>query len=526
MKTRFASPTPRPRALGPLAAAARARPRVGPAPHLLAQGLPPAHQPLPEPLRLLLLPPLPGDPGAWTMSPGRGGPWRSDRARARGVRGGALLPGRQARDGVLVPGDSSGLRAREHASTTSSTRGERRARARPPAAHERRPPHRRGHAPAQGGQRQPRADAREREPAPLPARGCRTARAPDKRPARRIKMIDGGRAPRIPFTTGILVGIGETRRERVESLLAIRRSTASTATSRRSSCRTSGARAGHRRWPGAPEPSATDLAHTVAMARLVLDDEVSVQAPPNLSDATTRRSSSAPASTTSAASRPVSPDYINPRHPWPHIDALAAACARARLRARGPRSPSTTRWIDRPGFLVARAAPTRPRGRARSAGGRPSRTSPRTARGDGASRAAIRGRLARRRRGRMRASSSGASKGGSSTSSDAVALCGVEGRRPRRAPRRRRRAPPRAGRRRGRLRRQPQHQLHQRVREGVHASARSPATTAPRRATSSIGTRSCAAPSRRAISAPPRSASRPGSRRASTGGSTSTSAAP
>ncbi len=104
-------------------------------------------------------------------------------------------------------------------------------------------------------------------------------KAPDKRPERRMKMIEEAGRLRIPFTTGILVGIGETRRERVESLLAIRR------VAPRARAHPGGdraelpVRAPTSPWPARPSRRATTSPHAVAMARLVLDEEVSVQAP-------------------------------------------------------------------------------------------------------------------------------------------------------------------------------------------------------------------------------------------------------
>jgi FO synthase len=182
-------------------------------------------------------------------------------------------------------------------------------------------------------------------------------RAPDKRPAARVAMIEAAGRLHIPFTTGILVGIGETRRERVESLLAIR--------------------AAHRAYghiqevivqnfravPGvpmshAPEPDDDEVTFAVAMARLVLDRDVSVQAPPNLNPASAEALLASGLNDFGGIS-PVTPDYINPRHPWPHIDALGAACERAGfvLQARASIYP---RFVDRPGFLDARLVdPTR-----------------------------------------------------------------------------------------------------------------------------------------------------------------------
>lgn len=167
-------------------------------------------------------------------------------------------------------------------------------------------------------------------------------KAPDKRPERRVAMIDEAGALAIPFTTGVLVGIGETRRERVESLLAIR---------------ALALRHGHvqevivQNFRARPEIGMSDaieadddeMAHAIAMARLVLPDEISVQAPPNLNASRTALLVSAGLDDFGGIS-PVTPDYINPRHPWPHLDALGDACARLGFALR-PRTPVHARWL-------------------------------------------------------------------------------------------------------------------------------------------------------------------------------------
>jgi FO synthase len=182
-------------------------------------------------------------------------------------------------------------------------------------------------------------------------------RAPDKRPDKRLAMIDAAGRLRIPFTTGILVGIGETRRERVESLLAIR---------------SAHRKHGHvqevivqnfRAVPGvpmehAPEPDDDEVTLAVAMARLILDADVSVQAPPNLNPASASALLASGLNDFGGIS-PVTPDYINPRHPWPHLDALGGACASAGFTLR-PRASIYDSYVERPGFLDPRlAAPTR-----------------------------------------------------------------------------------------------------------------------------------------------------------------------
>lgn len=182
----------------------------------------------------------------------------------------------------------------------------------------------------------------------LHARGMPHHRAPDKRPERRLAMIEQAGELRIPFTTGILIGIGETPRERVESLLAIR------ALHRRHGHIQEVIVQSFRARDGipmarAPEPDDLEVAHAVALARLVLDDDVSVQAPPNLSPGGVDLLLAAGLNDWGGLS-PVTPDYINPRHPWPHLDALAAACARRGHRL-APRLPIYDAFVEREGFL-------------------------------------------------------------------------------------------------------------------------------------------------------------------------------
>lgn len=173
-------------------------------------------------------------------------------------------------------------------------------------------------------------------------------RAPDKRPERRMRMIDQAGELRIPFTTGILLGIGETRRERVESLLAIR------ALHRKHGHIQEVIVQNFRATPSlpmahAPEPEDMEIAHAVAMARLILDDEVGVQAPPNLNPGGTELLLSAGINDWGGIS-PVTPDYINPRHPWPHLDALATEHERLGFVLK-PRLPVYERYLAKDGFV-------------------------------------------------------------------------------------------------------------------------------------------------------------------------------
>jgi FO synthase len=99
----------------------------------------------------------------------------------------------------------------------------------------------------------------------------------------------------------------------------------------------------------APEPGAVELAQTVAVARLLLDSEVSVQAPPNLSPRDHGLLLDAGLNDWGGIS-PVTPDYVNPEAPWPHVTALAETCAARGYRLR-PRLPVYPAYVDTPGFL-------------------------------------------------------------------------------------------------------------------------------------------------------------------------------
>ncbi|MBK8259083.1 MAG: 7,8-didemethyl-8-hydroxy-5-deazariboflavin synthase CofG [Polyangiaceae bacterium] len=182
----------------------------------------------------------------------------------------------------------------------------------------------------------------------LCAPGMPHHKAPDKRPERRIRMIENAGKLKIPFTTGILLGIGETRRERVESLLAIvdlhrQYGHIQEVIIQNFRARPDIAMA------TAPEPDDYEIAHSVAMARLILDRDVSVQAPPNLNPGGTALLLSAGINDWGGIS-PVTPDYINPRHPWPHLDML-----RAQVESLGyqlaPRLPVYDRYLDMEGYI-------------------------------------------------------------------------------------------------------------------------------------------------------------------------------
>jgi FO synthase len=157
----------------------------------------------------------------------------------------------------------------------------------------------------------------------LLGRGMAHDNAPDKVPARRLRTIALAGKLQIPFTTGILIGIGETARERVDALVAIR---------------DLHERYGHiqeviiqnfRAKPSipmreAPEPPFEDLVRTLAVARLVLGPDVNLQAPPNLSPEVYPKLLAAGLNDWGGIS-PLTLDHINPERPWPLIPDLRRA---------------------------------------------------------------------------------------------------------------------------------------------------------------------------------------------------------
>jgi len=143
--------------------------------------------------------------------------------------------------------------------------------------------------------------------------------APDKIPAKRLHTIQEAGKQQVPFTTGLLIGIGETVRDRVDTLLAIRKL--------------------HRQYghiqeviiqnfrvkleipmSNWPEPGKGEMLRTIAVARLLLPD-VNIQAPPNLSSPYYEELLDAGLNDWGGVS-PLTPDYINPEKPWPHLEEL------------------------------------------------------------------------------------------------------------------------------------------------------------------------------------------------------------
>ncbi len=172
--------------------------------------------------------------------------------------------------------------------------------------------------------------------------------APDKEPAARLRMLREAGELAIPFTTGLLLGIGETLAERVDTLLAIRDLHRAHGHVQEVIVQPFRAKPTIRR-SDAAEPATDDVVRTVAVARLLLDREVSVQAPPNLSPGDHALLLGAGLNDWGGIS-PLTPDYVNPEAPWPHVAALAAEC-RAAGYALQERLAIYPAYVDRPGFL-------------------------------------------------------------------------------------------------------------------------------------------------------------------------------
>jgi 7,8-didemethyl-8-hydroxy-5-deazariboflavin synthase CofG subunit len=175
--------------------------------------------------------------------------------------------------------------------------------------------------------------------------------APDKHPAKRLHMIEEAGKQNVPFTTGVLIGIGESLPDRVDTLLAIREL--------------------HRRYGhiqevivqnfrakpdipmrNSPEPSQGDMLRTVAVARLLMPD-MNVQAPPNLSAPCYDELMDAGLNDWGGIS-PLTPDFINPEKPWPHLEQLKSRTAAkgCDLRQRLPVYPEfLSAATTRPGLL-------------------------------------------------------------------------------------------------------------------------------------------------------------------------------
>ena len=145
--------------------------------------------------------------------------------------------------------------------------------------------------------------------------------SPDKKPSVRLETLRETGRQRIPFTTGILIGIGETRQERIESLLKIRDIHEEYGHIQEIIIQNFKAKL-DTKMKDAPEPSLDDLLWTLSVARLVFGPKMSVQVPPNLSPGNINPLLEAGINDWGGVS-PLTPDHVNPEAPWPHLDKLS-----------------------------------------------------------------------------------------------------------------------------------------------------------------------------------------------------------
>jgi FO synthase len=153
--------------------------------------------------------------------------------------------------------------------------------------------------------------------------------SPDKVPAVRIASLEAAGRARVPMTSGILIGIGETAEERIESLIALRDIHLAHGNLQEVIVQNFCPKPGTK-MSGAPEASEADFLRVIAAARIVLPDEVSVQAPPNLNDERLVELIDAGIDDWGGIS-PVTADHVNPEAAWPEIERLEAICAKAGL---------------------------------------------------------------------------------------------------------------------------------------------------------------------------------------------------
>jgi FO synthase len=151
--------------------------------------------------------------------------------------------------------------------------------------------------------------------------------SPDKAPAKRLDTIELAGQARVPFTSGILIGIGETRRERIESLLALRALHERHGHLQEVIVQNFRAKP-HTKMAQAPEPALEDLVWTLAVARLIFGGAMNIQAPPNLSPGVLPVLVDAGINDWGGVS-PLTPDHVNPEAPWPHLEQLARETAQA-----------------------------------------------------------------------------------------------------------------------------------------------------------------------------------------------------
>ena len=172
--------------------------------------------------------------------------------------------------------------------------------------------------------------------------------SPDKDPAVRLRVLEDAGRSAVPFTTGILIGIGETLAERCDAIFAIRKVAREYAGIQEVIVQNFRAKP-DTKMRDVPDADLADLAATIAVTRLVLGPQARVQAPPNLVGDQYQLILDAGIDDWGGVS-PLTPDHVNPERPWPQIDELAAVTAQAgfQLRERLTIYPPYLRepWLD------------------------------------------------------------------------------------------------------------------------------------------------------------------------------------
>jgi len=174
--------------------------------------------------------------------------------------------------------------------------------------------------------------------------------SPDKHPQARLASIRAAGEQRVPFTSGILIGIGETREERIDSLLALRALNDAYGHIQEIIIQNFRPKAATR-MAHSPAPSLEDHLWTIAIARLLFAPSVNIQAPPNLNPDALPRLIDAGINDWGGVS-PVTPDHVNPEAPWPYLDTLERATGAAgkqlveRLAIYPAFARRADRWVD------------------------------------------------------------------------------------------------------------------------------------------------------------------------------------
>jgi FO synthase len=156
--------------------------------------------------------------------------------------------------------------------------------------------------------------------------------SPDKEPAVRLRVLEDAGRSNVPFTSGVLIGIGETYEERADALFALRR------ISRQYHGLQEVIVQNFRAKPDTamramPDAELEELAATIAVARVILGPSARIQAPPNLVDSEYALIIGAGIDDWGGVS-PLTPDHVNPERPWPHIEELAARTAESGFELR------------------------------------------------------------------------------------------------------------------------------------------------------------------------------------------------